>query len=64
MYPSRPIADLARLSFASGFTLVLLAAGVTAALAAALTFGFVSPTETAPVRIRAAPEMATPDFLD
>ena len=58
------IAELARVSFASGFTLVLLAAGVTAALAAALTFAFVSPAETAPVRLRAAPEMATPELLD
>jgi hypothetical protein len=57
-------AELARVSFASGFTLVLLAAGVTAALAAGLTFAFVSPVETAPVRLRAAPEMATPEFLD
>jgi MFS family permease len=57
-------AELARVSFASGFTLVLLAAGVTAALAAALTFGFVSPAETAPVRLRAAPETAIPELLD
>ncbi len=58
------IAELARVSFASGFTLVLLAAGVTAALAAALTFGFISPTETAPVRIRAVPDTGTPEMLD
>ena len=51
-------------SFASGFTTVLLVAGVTAALAAALTFGFVSPTETAPVRIRAAPDVGSPELLD
>jgi hypothetical protein len=43
---------------------VLLAAGVTAALAAALTFGFVSPAETAPVRMRAAPDTATSELLD
>src|ERR1700677_3812615 len=58
------IADLARLSFASGFTVVLLAAGVTAALAAALTFGFVSPAETAPVRMRAAPDTASSELLE
>jgi EmrB/QacA subfamily drug resistance transporter len=57
-------AELARASFASGFTLVLLAAGVTAALAAALTFAFVSPVETAPIRLRAVPETATPELLD
>ena len=57
-------AELACVSFASGFTTVLLAAGVTAALAAALTFGFVSPAETAPVRLRAAPETAIPELLD
>jgi hypothetical protein len=44
--------------------LVLLAAGVTAALAAALTFAFISPVETAPVRLRAAPETAIPELLD
>jgi hypothetical protein len=48
-------AELARVSFASGFTLVLLAAGATAALAAALTFGLVSPAETAPVRLEPSP---------
>jgi hypothetical protein len=58
------IADLARVSFASGFTLVLLAAGVTAALAAALTFGFVSPVETAPARLRAVPDTGTSELLD
>jgi MFS family permease len=58
------IADLARVSFASGFTLVLLAAGVTAALAAALTFGFVSPVETAPARLRAVPGTGTSELLD
>ncbi len=57
-------AELARASFASGFTLVLLAAGVTSALAAALTFAFVSPVETAPVRLRAVPETATSELLD
>ena len=36
-------AELARVSFGSGFTTVLIVAGVTAALAAALTFGLVSP---------------------
>jgi hypothetical protein len=44
--------------------LVLLAAGVTAALAAALTFAFVCPVETAPIRLRAVPETATPELLD
>ena len=58
------IAELARPSFASGFTLVLLVAGVTAAVAAALTFAFVSPAETAPIRLRAAPERAIPELLD
>ena len=58
------IAELARASFASGFTLVLLAAGVTAALAAALTFGFISPAETAPVRLRAVPDTGLPEMLD
>ena len=58
------MAELARVSFASGFTLVLVAAGVTAALAAALTFGFISSAETAPVRIRAVPDTATPEMLD
>ena len=57
-------AELARLSFASGFTTVLIVAGVTAALAAALTFGFVSPAETAPVRLRAVPDTGTPELLD
>ena len=57
-------AQLARVSFASAFTLVLLAAAVTAALAAGLTFAFISPVETAPVRLRAAPETAIPEFLD
>jgi hypothetical protein len=58
------IAEAARLSFASGFTLVLLAAGVTAALAAALTFAFISPTETAPVRIRAVADTGLAEILD
>ena len=57
-------AELARVSFASGFTLVLLAAGVTAALAAGLTYAFVSSMETAPVRLRAVPETATREFFD
>jgi EmrB/QacA subfamily drug resistance transporter len=57
-------AELAHVSFASGFTLVLLAAGVTAALAAALTFGFVSPVDTAPIRLHAVPDTATPELLD
>jgi hypothetical protein len=34
------------------------------AVSAALTFGFVSPAETAPVRLRAAPETAIPELLD
>ena len=58
------IAELARVSFASGFTTVLLAAGVTAALAVVLTFGFVSPAETAPVRLRAVLDTGTPEILD
>jgi hypothetical protein len=58
------IAELARVSFASGFTLVLLAAGLTAALAAALTFAFISPAETAPVRIRAVPDTGLVEILD
>ena len=58
------IADLSRSSFATGFSLVLLVAGVVAALAAGLTFAFVSSVETAPVRLRAAPETATPELLD
>jgi hypothetical protein len=35
-----------------------------AALAAALTFGFVSRIETAPIRIPAFPDMGTPELLD
>jgi len=58
------IADLSRSSFATGFSLVLLVASAVAALAAGLTYAFVSPVETAPVRLRAAPETATPEFLD
>jgi hypothetical protein len=58
------IAEMSRLSFATGFSLVLLVAGAVAALAAGLTHAFVSPVETAPVRLRAAPEMATPELLD
>jgi hypothetical protein len=58
------IAELARVSFASRFTLVLLAAGVTAALAAALTFVLISTTETAPVRMRAVPDTGNPEMLD
>ena len=58
------MAELARVSFASGFALVLLVAGVTAAFAAALTFAFISPAETAPVRIRAVPDTGTPEMLD
>ena len=57
-------AEFARVSFASGFTTVLIVAGVTAALAAALTFGFVSPVETAPIRLRAVPDTGTPELLD
>ena len=44
--------------------MVLLIAGVTAALAAALTFGFISPTETAAVRIRAVPDTGNVDVLE
>ena len=58
------IAQLSRFSFATGFSLVLLVAGFVAALAAGLTFAFVSSVETAPVRLRAAPETATPELLD
>jgi EmrB/QacA subfamily drug resistance transporter len=58
------IADVSRSSFATGFSLALLVAGVVAALAAGLTFAFVSPVETAPVRLRGAPETAMPDLLD
>jgi hypothetical protein len=58
------IAELSRSSFATGFSLVLLVAGAVAALAAGLTFGFVSPAETAPVRLHAAPETAIPELLD
>jgi EmrB/QacA subfamily drug resistance transporter len=58
------IAELSRSSFATGFSLVLLVAGAVAALAAGLTFAFVSPVETAPVRLRAAPETAIPELLD
>jgi hypothetical protein len=57
-------AKLARVSFASGFTTVLIVAGVMAALAAALTFGLVSPAETAPIRLRAVPDTGTPELLD
>jgi hypothetical protein len=42
--------EVARLSFASGFTLVLLAASAIAALAAILTWSLVSAVETAPHR--------------
>jgi MFS family permease len=58
------IAELARVSFASGFTLVLPAAGVTAALAAALTFALISAAEPAPVRIRAVPDTGLVEILD
>jgi MFS family permease len=58
------IAELSRSSFATGFSLVLLVAGAVAAVAAALTFAFVSPAETAPVRLRAALETAIPELLD
>jgi hypothetical protein len=58
------IAELSRSSFATGFSLVLLVAGAVAALAAGLTFASVSPVETAPVRLRAAPETAIPELLD
>jgi MFS family permease len=58
------LAELARLSFASGFTVVLLVAGVTAALAAALTFAFVNPVETAPVRLRAVADTGTSELFD
>jgi EmrB/QacA subfamily drug resistance transporter len=57
-------AELARVSFASGFTTVLIVAGVTAALAAALTFGLVSPAETAPVRLRAVADTGLAEILD
>jgi hypothetical protein len=43
---------------------VLLVAGFVAAVAAGLTFAFVSPVETAAVRLRAAPEAPAPEFLD
>ena len=42
--------EVARLSFASGFTVVLLAASAIAALAAILTWSLVSAVETAPHR--------------
>ena len=58
------MAELSRASFGAGFALVLLVAGAFAALAAALTFAFVSPAETAPVRLRAAPESEIPELLD
>ena len=58
------MAELSRASFGAGFALVLLVAGAFAALAAALTFVFVSPAETAPVRLRAAPESEIPELLD
>jgi hypothetical protein len=56
--------ELSRASFATGFALVLLVASALAAIAAGLTFAFVSPAETAPVRLRAAPESAFPELLD
>jgi hypothetical protein len=58
------IGDLSRSSFATGFSLVLLVASAVAALAAGLTYAFVSPVETAPVRLRAAPDTGTPELLD
>ena len=58
------IAELSRASFGAGFALVLLVAGAVAALAAGLTFAFVSPAETAPLRLRAAPETEIPELLD
>lgn len=42
--------DVARLSFAAGFTTVLVVAGIAAALATLLVYGLVSAAETAPVR--------------
>jgi hypothetical protein len=44
--------------------MVLLIAGVTAALACALTLGFISPAETAPVRIRAIADAGNVDVLE
>ncbi len=58
------MAELSRASFGGGFALVLLVAGAVAAVAAALTFAFVSPAETAPLRMRAAPKPEIPELLD
>ncbi|WP_216850947.1 MFS transporter [Acidisphaera sp. L21] len=58
------VTELARSSFASGFSIVLLVAGGIATLSALLTIAFVSPIETAPARLHAAPLTATPEMLD
>ncbi len=55
---------VARLSFAMGFTTVLLSAAAVAAIAALLTFGFVSAAETAPAPPRAAETSELPAMLD
>ncbi len=56
------VAELSRASFGAGFALVLLVAGAVAALTGGLTFAFVSPAETAPLRLRAAPETVAPEL--
>jgi EmrB/QacA subfamily drug resistance transporter len=56
--------EVSRYSFASGFTTVLLAAGAIATCAAALTFTFVSGTETAPARLHSSRRPELPGNLD
>ncbi len=56
--------DVARLSFALGFATVLLVAAAVAAIAAMLTFIFVSAAETAPSHIHPQNQAELPEMLD
>lgn len=56
--------DLARMSFERGFAVVLLAAAAVAAIAALLTFVFVSAAETSPSHLHPAGEPPLPEVLD
>ncbi len=56
--------EVARLSFTSGFAMVLLAAGATSTLAALLSYGLISARETAPVRMPGKVEPELPEMLD
>jgi EmrB/QacA subfamily drug resistance transporter len=56
--------DVARLSFGLGFTTVLLVAGIISAVAAFLTFVFVSASETSPSHMHPPSEPLLPEALD